>query len=529
MKKEKNAQLGSPTMRELLRAKSSIKENRNTKRGVKIFEKIFKKHLIFCQWALLTKCKNKNTSEKRKEVFAWDTMMTRAFGIQRMSPDMILMDTTIVPISQMMNKSKPVKNKNSKNYITLISERTIIMKRFSKKLIAILLAIMSIVSVFSMAEVSALAAGRGSSTNAFDVPTDSRYAKCYTVATTGQTPVYRSKVLTNGNRGTITYGASKTAHIDNTTDELYLKDVGTTSGYTWAKVNFPIGKGKRADGYIYLSALTCAKYSKSHLYYSSSLGKFYCSPRAGGSLNSNYYVSKGETVYAIALYGSQVQIMYPNGSGKWRIAYCSRFDADKYLDGNNTNGGGTSSFNPVWPCRSSNYISTMYRYYNGGNPKNHSVRSNIYNAFDIAGSSGDPIYAMESGTVKDAGYQKGGFGYYVVIGHSNGLYSLYGHLKSSPSVRTGQSVSRGQTIGYMGSTGASSGTHLHFEVYNPNNYNSVINPWPSYYQGKVSVTIGGNSYKANIGYKNDSTAQAWCRWLQNNCSKNSSGDYVYRK
>ena len=187
-----------------------------------------------------------------------------------------------------------------------------------------------------------------------------------------------------------------------------------------------------------------------------------------------------------------------------------------------------TSFNPVWPCESSNYISTMYRYWNGGNIKNHGVRSNIYNAFDISGEAKDVIYAVEKGTVVDKGYQQNGFGYYVVIEHNNGLQTLYGHLKQSASVNIGQTVYRKQAIGYMGSSGNSSGNHLHFEMFNPKDKAIVINPWVKYYQGKVSVTIGGNSYKANSKYSSDSYAASWCNWLKNKCTPDRSGDYVYK-
>lgn len=186
-----------------------------------------------------------------------------------------------------------------------------------------------------------------------------------------------------------------------------------------------------------------------------------------------------------------------------------------------------TEFSPVWPCGTANYISTMYRYWNSGNPKSHGVRSNKYNAFDIAGSYGDSIYAVESGTVVEKNYQKNGFGYYVVIEHNNGLRSLYGHLKSEAVVNKGDTVSRQQVIGYMGSTGYSTGEHLHFEMYNPNNTSEVINPWTTYYQGNVNVTVGGNSYKANSGYTGDTYAVAWCNWLKNNCTMNASGDYVF--
>lgn len=386
---------------------------------------------------------------------------------------------------------------------------------------------MVIITLLSTFVISASAA---SWANAFNVPTSSKYAKVYTLSTSGRTTPYTSKYLSK--RGT-TNGASNSAYIDNATDELYLKDVGTTNGKSWALVNYPIGSGKRRDAYIYLSAISSAKYGRNHLYYVSASGKFYCAARKGGSTSSSYYVDKGDKVYVLTASkssGTYCQIMYPISGGKWRIGWCTYDNCVKYLDnvsGSSSNNTSSSSFSPVWPCKNSKYISTMYRYYNGGNPKNHGVRSNIYNAFDIAGSSGDTIYAIEKGTVVDKGYQSNGFGYYVVIKHQNGLYSLYGHMKNSAVVNNGATVSRKQVIGYMGSTGNSSGTHLHFELYNPNNYSKVINPWATYYQGKVTVTVGSNSYRANINYTGDSYAQAWCRWLKNSCSKNSSGDYVF--
>lgn len=189
----------------------------------------------------------------------------------------------------------------------------------------------------------------------------------------------------------------------------------------------------------------------------------------------------------------------------------------------------TSTFSPVWPCNA-NYISTLYRYWNSGSPSSHRVRTNKYNAIDIFGSKGDAIYAIESGTVVDKGYQRKGFGYYVVIEHSNGLYSLYGHLKSSAAVSKGDTVSSMQVIGYMGSTGDSTNNHLHFELYDPKDASVVINPWTSYYQGNVNVTIGGNSYKANNKYRDSDTyAAAWCDWLNTYCTMNSNGDYVFKK
>ncbi len=88
-----------------------------------------------------------------------------------------------------------------------------------------------------------------------------------------------------------------------------------------------------------------------------------------------------------------------------------------------------------------------------------------YNGVDLASYLGAPILASASGDVIIArsGGWNGGYGNYIVISHPNGTQTLYGHLLSL-AVAPGTSVSRGQIIGYMGSTGRSTGTHLHFEV-----------------------------------------------------------------
>jgi murein DD-endopeptidase MepM/ murein hydrolase activator NlpD len=84
-------------------------------------------------------------------------------------------------------------------------------------------------------------------------------------------------------------------------------------------------------------------------------------------------------------------------------------------------------------------------------------------AIDIGGPTGTPIYASESGTVEISGWSTGGYGYYIVINHGNGIKTLYAHA-SKLYVKKGEKVSRGQTIMAMGSTGWSTGPHLHFEV-----------------------------------------------------------------
>jgi len=88
-----------------------------------------------------------------------------------------------------------------------------------------------------------------------------------------------------------------------------------------------------------------------------------------------------------------------------------------------------------------------------------------FNAVDLAAPIGTAVYAAASGEVVIArmGGWNGGYGNYIVIRHSGGVQTLYAHL-NSVQVSPGQQVSAGQTIGSIGSTGRSTGPHLHFEV-----------------------------------------------------------------
>ena len=87
-----------------------------------------------------------------------------------------------------------------------------------------------------------------------------------------------------------------------------------------------------------------------------------------------------------------------------------------------------------------------------------------HHAIDVAAPLGRPIYAAAAGEVVVAGYTEyPGYGRMVVIRHAGGYQTLYGHLSAS-YVRAGEHVARGEMIGLMGSTGRSTGSHLHFEV-----------------------------------------------------------------
>jgi Peptidase family M23/LysM domain len=121
---------------------------------------------------------------------------------------------------------------------------------------------------------------------------------------------------------------------------------------------------------------------------------------------------------------------------------------------------GTGTF--IWPAN--NHWLSGYDY---------SPSTNHF-GIDIAGGLGDAIYASDNGVIVYAGWNDWGYGNVVVIDHDGGWQTLYAHL-SVLNVGCGHSVYQGDVIGYFGSTGNSSGPHLHFEMLNES-YGKV-NPW----------------------------------------------------
>lgn len=130
-------------------------------------------------------------------------------------------------------------------------------------------------------------------------------------------------------------------------------------------------------------------------------------------------------------------------------------------NGGNNNGGSTvGTGNLVWPSYCT-YITSRQ------GPRVHPITGKYKNhgGTDIGASYGSAIYAADSGkVVSSSDGWNGGWGNYVMIDHGNGMQTLYAHM-SSRAVSVGQTVKRGQTIGYVGSTGMSTGPHLHFEMY----------------------------------------------------------------
>jgi murein DD-endopeptidase MepM/ murein hydrolase activator NlpD len=92
-----------------------------------------------------------------------------------------------------------------------------------------------------------------------------------------------------------------------------------------------------------------------------------------------------------------------------------------------------------------------------GTPKMHK-------GLDFTASQGTPIYATGNGTVKSSGFSESGYGNHVIINHGYGYETLYGHMVRIKA-RVGQKVKRGEVIGWVGSTGKSTGPHCHYEVH----------------------------------------------------------------
>jgi murein DD-endopeptidase MepM/ murein hydrolase activator NlpD len=95
-----------------------------------------------------------------------------------------------------------------------------------------------------------------------------------------------------------------------------------------------------------------------------------------------------------------------------------------------------------------------------------------HSGVDFAGNDGEAVYASDAGVIVYAGWNDYGYGNMIMIDHGNGFQTLYAHL-SALNVGCGQSIGQGEVIGAIGSTGRSSGSHLHFEIM----AGAKVNPW----------------------------------------------------
>ena len=184
-----------------------------------------------------------------------------------------------------------------------------------------------------------------------------------------------------------------------------------------------------------------------------------------------HQVQRGETIYSIAkkygLEGSQAQVIVDYPFNEFLNDETFELATGQFIvvpDGvmpeaaaparptsiivkTPDNPGATATGTFIWPA--AGMITQGYKFY--------------HKAFDIANRAGGPILAADGGVVIAAGWDASGYGNRVMVDHGNGYITLYGHL-SVLQVSEGQRINRGDVMGQMGSTGRSTGTHLHFEV-----------------------------------------------------------------
>ena len=110
-----------------------------------------------------------------------------------------------------------------------------------------------------------------------------------------------------------------------------------------------------------------------------------------------------------------------------------------------------------------------------------------HTGIDYLCPAGTPVLASEEGNVFYAGWKPGGYGYCVFLQHPDGMVTIYEHLLKDVPVTVGQYVQKGQVIGYSGSTGNSTGPHLHFEMHDANG--TAVNPL-RYLHSSIEPAIG---------------------------------------
>lgn len=145
---------------------------------------------------------------------------------------------------------------------------------------------------------------------------------------------------------------------------------------------------------------------------------------------------------------------------------------EQWVRENASSGSGQCAEGFIWPLPSAGRVTTEF----GGTQNVNGIISTGHKGIDIAIAGGTPIYAAHNGTVA-ATTGHSSYGNVVMIDNGDGITTLYAHMQPPGAiVSVGQTVTQGQVIGYVGSTGNSSGNHLHFEVrvngvrQNPRNY-----------------------------------------------------------
>ena len=184
-------------------------------------------------------------------------------------------------------------------------------------------------------------------------------------------------------------------------------------------------------------------------------------------------IASEQTKYQEALDAEERARKEAEAAAKAREEAAKEREKEASGGGGGSSGGGSSSYNGAvssygfsWPCTARALTCPF-------GPRIHPITGvySNHSGVDIGASYGSPIYACASGTVTTATYGTA-YGYYVTINHGNGFSTLYGHMIRY-TVSAGDYVTRGEIIGYVGSTGWSTGPHLHLTMY----YNgTLVNP-----------------------------------------------------
>ena len=135
--------------------------------------------------------------------------------------------------------------------------------------------------------------------------------------------------------------------------------------------------------------------------------------------------------------------------------------SDNTSGGGNTSGGSNNSGGSTSWIRPCNYVKVTSPY--GFREQPTAGASRFHQGIDLGAPAGTTIVASRAGTVTSAGYSNS-LGWYVTINHGDGFSSMYGHMLGPAYVSSGSYVSQGQSIGGVGSTGISTGNHLHFAI-----------------------------------------------------------------
>ena len=160
-------------------------------------------------------------------------------------------------------------------------------------------------------------------------------------------------------------------------------------------------------------------------------------------------IRRGEVIYAAL-----------NGKAVDKSFYRYETPDEKIVDYFQANGESSTKFLMKTPINGARLSSRF-------GPRRHPISgySRLHKGTDFAAPTGTPIYAAGNGVVERAS-RYGGYGHYIRIRHAKGYKTAYAHLsRYGRGIRSGRSVRQGQVIGYVGSTGASTGPHLHYEVW----------------------------------------------------------------